>query len=129
MKKNLFILIVLGLLFAGVAAFAELKDGSFTAKDAADKQGYAGTIKITVSGGKIVKVEYDEFKGNDSKKASNYVNTEMKKRTGVAFAEAAKKLEAELVTDQNPGKVDKITGATGLSKRFVDLAKQALGSK
>ncbi len=126
MKKIFFIIAVLGFLFAGVSAFAQMKGGKYEAKDAADKQGYAGSIEIVVADGKIVKVDYTELKGKDDKKKNNYVNTEMKKRTKISFAEAVKKLETELVTVQNPDKVDVITGATGVSKRFVELAKKAL---
>ncbi len=126
MKKIFFVVAVFVFLFAGVTAFAQMKGGKYEAKDAADKQGYAGSIEIVVADGKIVKVDYTEFKGKDDKKKNNYVNTEMKKRSKISFAEAAAKLEANLIASQNPDKVDAVTGATGLSKRFVELAKKAL---
>ena len=128
MKKIILILLI-SAVFAGgfvVTAFAQLKDGEFTAQDDPDRQKYAASIKIKVEGGKIVKVEYDEMKGKDSKKTSAYVNNEMKKRNGVAWSDAVKKLEDALVAGQNPDKIDKVSGATGTHKRFIALSKKAL---
>jgi major membrane immunogen (membrane-anchored lipoprotein) len=130
MNKTIIVLLAaVILLFGAAAAFAQYKDGEFTAKDRADRQGYVGDIKLVVEGGKIVKIEYDEFKGKDSKKASNYVNSEMKKRGGISYIDALKKIEADLLKTQDPDKVDKVSGATGLTKRVSDLAKKALVKK
>ena len=130
MKKTVIALLaVFILLFGASAAFAQYKDGEFTAKDRADKQGYVGDIKLMVEGGKIVKIEFDELKGKDSKKASNYVNGEMKKRNGITWVDALKKIEDNLLKTQDPDKIDKVTGATGLTKRVSELAKKALVKK
>jgi major membrane immunogen (membrane-anchored lipoprotein) len=117
------------LLVGAVSVFAQFKDGEFTAKDRADRQGYVGEIKLVVEGGKIVKLEFDEVKGKDSKKASTYVNGEMKKRNGITWVEALEKIEANLIKIQDPDKIDKVTGATGLGKRVSELAKKALVKK
>lgn len=128
MKKKIIILmmaLVLVSLAAGVA-FAQYKDGVFTVQDEPDRQKYVGGIRITVEDGKIVKVQYDERKGGDSKGKSGYVNNEMKKRNNISWSEAVEKLQEALVTVQDPDKVDVVTGATGSHKRFVELAKKAL---
>ncbi len=128
MKKFLLISMMALILAGGAAvtAFAQLKDGEYTAQDEPDRQKYVAGIKIQVKDGKIVAVEYDELKGKDSKKKSSYVNDQMKKRNGIAWNDAVKKLEDALVAGQNPDKIDKVSGATGTHKRFIELSKKAL---
>ncbi len=128
MRKALLVTIMALILAGGTAVtvFAQYKDGVFTAQDKPDRLKYVGHIKLTVKEGKIVAVEYDEVKGKDSKRKSNYVNTEMKKRNGLSWDEMAAKLEGALLSGQDPDKIDMITGATDTHGRFIALAKAAL---
>ncbi len=128
MRKALLVTIMALILAGGTAVtvFAQYKDGVFTAQDKPDRLKYVGHIKLTVKEGKIVAVEYDEVKGKDSKRKSNYVNTEMKKRNGLSWDEMAAKLEGALLSGQDPDMIDMITGATDTHGRFIALAKAAL---
>jgi major membrane immunogen (membrane-anchored lipoprotein) len=115
------------LIFVASVAFAAWKDGVFTAKeDKADERGYVADVKVTVAGGKIDKIEYNEVKGTSSKWTDKAYNANMKKLSGVAWNEAVMALEADLLKDQAVDKVDSISGATELSARFKGLAAQAL---
>lgn len=126
MKKQ--ILVVASLLLVAAFAFAELKDGKFSAKEAkADERGYTAEITITVKGGAITKIDYNESKGGKSSKwaDANY-NSMMKKVGGIAWVDAVKALEADLQKKGAAGSVDVVSGATELSARFKALATEAL---
>jgi major membrane immunogen (membrane-anchored lipoprotein) len=94
----------------------------------ADNLGYMAKITVTYKDGSIVKVVYDEYDKNKKTKRENaYVNDEMKKQNGkLTWQDAVKLLEDGLVKSQNPDKVDSVTGATSMSKKFVLLAKEAI---
>jgi major membrane immunogen (membrane-anchored lipoprotein) len=126
MNKRL--IAVLCLIFVTAVAFAAWKDGVFSAKEEkADERGYVADVKVTVAGGKIDKIEYNEVKGgNNSKWADKAYNANMKKISGVAWSEAVMALEANLIKDQTVDKVDTVSGATELSARFKRLVAQAL---
>ncbi len=124
MKK---LVIVLVCLFVAAFVFAQFKDGVFSAKDKPDNRGYVADIKITVKNGKITKVDYNEEKSGKPKRTDNAYNNNMKKVSGISWKDATEKLEATLVQDQDPDKIDSISGATELTKRFKELAKEALG--
>lgn len=129
MKKFLLITMMALVLVGGtaVSVFAQYKDGVFTAQDHPDRLKYVGNIKIEVRGGKIVSVEYNELKGKDDKRSSAYVNREMKKRNGITWSDAVDNLEKSLIKSQDPNKIDAITGASDSHRRFIALAKKALG--
>lgn len=116
------------LLLVAAFAFAELKDGKFSAKETkADERGYTAEITITVKGGKIAKIDYNESKGGKSSKwADASYNTNMKKVSGVAWADAVKALEADLQKKGAADSVDVVSGATQVSGRFKALATEAL---
>lgn len=122
------ILTVASLLVVAAFAFAELKDGKVSAKEAkADERGYTAEMTITVKGGKIAKIDYNESKGGKSSKwADASYNANMKKVSGTAWADAVKALEADLQKKGAPDAVDAVSGATELSARFKALAAEAL---
>jgi major membrane immunogen (membrane-anchored lipoprotein) len=103
---------------------------TYSASDKADERGYIGNIKVTYEDSKIVKVNYDELdKDKNGKKESDYVNTEMKKASGVSWKDAADNLENQLLEKQSAGAIDSVTGATGLTARFKKLAQEAINKR
>ena len=116
------------LLLVGAFAFAELKDGKFSAKETkADERGYTAEMTITVKGGKIAKIDYNESKGGkNSKWADASYNSNMKKVSGVAWSDAVKALEADLQKKGAADSIDAVSGATQVSGRFKTLAAEAL---
>lgn len=126
MKKAI---VILSLIALGAAvAFAQAKDGTYSAKEkAADNRGYTAEIKFVVKGGAVTKVEYDESKGGKASKWQDKAyNANMGKIAGTTWVDAVKKLEESLMKAGDPEKVDAVSGATELSKRFKELAAQAL---
>jgi major membrane immunogen (membrane-anchored lipoprotein) len=99
---------------------------TYTASDDADERGYSAEIAITFEDGVITKVEYTEKNEDGSKWDDEGYNTAMKDASGVSWVEAATILQEALVSSQNIFGLDTITGATGLSDRFTNLAKAAL---
>jgi major membrane immunogen (membrane-anchored lipoprotein) len=129
MKRSI---VLLALLTLGASiSFAQTKDGTYSAKEAAaDKHGYIAEIKIVVKGGAVTKIDYDESKGGKSSKWKDTVyNANMKKISGVAWVDAVKILEASLTKKGDAATVDAVTGATDLSDRFKAIAAQALAKK
>lgn len=125
MKKKLIALVAISLVMAFV--FAEWKNGAFSAKESkADGRGYIAEIKITVKGGQIAKIDYNESKAGKSKWSDSAYNASMKKVSGVSWAEAVQALENDLIKKQATEKLDVVSGATELSARFKELAEQAL---
>lgn len=125
MNKKLIAFVSLCLVAA--LAFAAWKNGTFSAKEAkADERGYVATVKITVTGGNIAKIDYNEAKGSSSKWQDKSYNESMKKISGISWAEAVQTLENDLIKKQATDKLDVVSGATELTERFKALANQAL---
>lgn len=124
MKK---IIAIACLVLAAAAAYADWKDGTYTAKEAqADARGYVAEIRITVTGGKIAKVEYNEAKKGASKWKDASYNASMKKIGGIAWTDAVTAAYEGLIAKQDPAAMDAISGATEMQKRFKTLAAEAL---
>lgn len=106
---------------------ATLTDGTFNAEGEPDERGWKGTIEITVEGGKITTVNYDEVNDKGAKKSEDteYAKS-MKDASGVTPAEAFQQLETSLTETQDVDAVEAVTGATDSSNRFKNLAKEAL---
>lgn len=103
---------------------------TYTATDKPDERGWTGTIKITFENNKIVKVEYNETDKDKKLKTENVAyNTNMKKKSGIAWNDAVAKLQDGLVASQNPDQLDAVTGATGTTQRFVALAKAVMDQR
>lgn len=103
------------------------KDGTFKAEGKPDERGWKGTIEITVEGGKITTVNYDEVNDKGAKKSEDTeYGKSMKSASGVTPSEAYEKLKTSLVETQDPDAVEVVSGATESSDSFKTLAKEAL---
>ena len=91
-----------------------------------EERGYVADIKLTVKGGLIGKIDYNEANKGKTKWTDKSYNESMKKMAGVSWIEAVQALEKDLIAKQDPAKVDVVSGATELSVRFKGLAAQAL---
>lgn len=92
-----------------------------------DERGYTQAISITFEGGDIVDVTYtDTDADGNGKRESEYVNTEMEKQAGISWKDAVEQLETQLEETQSVEQVDAVTGATGASETFKELAREAI---
>jgi len=107
-----------------------MKDGVYYAEESDfDSHGWKGMITITVKGGKITDVFYDEInKSNELKGLNNSYSQAMKATNKITPKQAVEKLSASLVAKQDPAKVDTVTGATDTTNIFRKLMQQALNS-
>ncbi|MGE5630507.1 MAG: FMN-binding protein [Caulobacteraceae bacterium] len=105
---------------------AGFKDGTYTAKGTADERGWTPEITITVSGGKITDVKYDELSGDKKKSTDAEYGDAFKKAKNIDIAAVYDTLQKSLVEKQDASKVDTYTGATGASNSFIKLATEAL---
>ncbi len=107
----------------------ELKDGRYTAVGL-DSRGWVPQVDITVEGGKITAVIYNEYNVEDGrgKKTDEAYNTNWKARYPEAdLASAIDSLEGQLLAKQSPMAVDAVSGATGASGSFKNLVQKAVG--
>lgn len=106
-----------------------MQDGTFDAEGEPDDRGWKGYISITVAGGQITEVDYDELDKDGNKKSEDdeYAKN-MKNASGVAPEEAYKQLEDSLIETQNVEEVEVVSGATDSSNRFKELANEALAT-
>lgn len=104
-----------------------LNDGTYDAEGDPDERGWKGYISVTVAGGEITEVDYDEIDKDGKKKSEDdeYAKN-MKNASGVAPEEAFKQLEDSLLETQNVEEVEMVSGATDSSNRFKELANEAL---
>jgi major membrane immunogen (membrane-anchored lipoprotein) len=103
---------------------------TYSATDKPDERGWAATIKLTFENNKIVKVVYNEADKDKKLKTEDVAyNTNMKKKSGISWNDAITRLQDNLVAVQSPDQVDVVSGATGTTKRFVDLARAALAQR
>lgn len=125
---SLAMVLTLVLVFAvGCSSGADFKDGQYQAESDFDDKGYKGSIEIVVKDGKITEVDYDELDEDGAKKSVDEDYAEaMEGVSGTKPAQAYEDLESSLVKSQDPDKVDAVTGATGTSELFKELAKKAL---
>jgi major membrane immunogen (membrane-anchored lipoprotein) len=121
------IIVAVCLLLVAVSAFAAWKDGVYSAKDTPDKRTYVAELRITIAGGVITKIEYNEAdKANKSKWTDKAYNANMKKIAGIAWTEAIQALQANLLKVQDVSKLDAVSGASETSERFKELAEVVL---
>lgn len=104
------------------------KDGTYTAKGETDDKGWTPEVTIVVENGKIKDAKYNEysaetktFKTEDEEYKENFMN--INKVDVVAVYD---KFGKDLVTKQDPSKVDATGGATGSGQHFIELANKAL---
>lgn len=98
------------------------------ASDERDERGWQAQIVITIENGDIVAVDYDEFdeegmrKSLDEGYAERWADQDPDMHPALAF----KQLEAQLVDGDAVEEVDVVTGATGSSDRFKEVAEEAI---
>lgn len=105
----------------------KLVDGVYKVEyDAYDSHDYKGQLELTVSGGKITAVKYDEVKKDGSFKSQDaaYKKT-MEAQTKTYPEKAYNELKQSLLTKQSAN-VDTVTGATQATDNFKGLAKYAI---
>lgn len=108
-------------------AGATLEDGTFNAEGEPDERGYTGQIDITVEGGKITTVDYDEVsKDGIAKSEDDEYAVKYKEVSGMTPAEVYEQLQADLVEKQDPNAVEVISKATNSSDQFKKLAEEAM---
>lgn len=118
------------------------KDGTYTAEAASfdESSGWKDNVTVTVSGGKIVAVDWNgtHKDGGDDKKTMSVSGEYGMKAGGAAseWHEQAASMEAELISTQDPEKIkvksdgtpDAVSGVTIHVSAFTQLAKEALES-
>lgn len=98
------------------------------ASDERDERGWQAQIVITIENGDIVAVDYDEFdedgmrKSLDEEYAERWADQDPDMHPALAF----KQLEAQLVDGDAVEEIDVVTGATGSSHRFKEVAEDAI---
>lgn len=104
---------------------------TYTASDKDfDQYGWKAQVSITYENGKITKVVYEEFNKDGKKKSEDeQYNSQMKAKSGITMAEAAKKLADSLAASGDISKVDAVTGATATTAKFKELAQQAMSMR
>lgn len=111
------------------AAEAPAEDGAnvVTVESDFDERGWKQVLEVTFDGDKIVDAKFDYInKDGQLKSEDEEYNQNMKEKSGVSAAEAVVQLAEDLVAKQDPDAVDVVTGATGTSEGFKELAKQAV---
>lgn len=118
-------------LFAGCTGGTKYVDGVYRAEDAEYNYGYKEFVEITVSGGKISKVQANAVKEDgitlktaDVEYIKGYENTGNDTTPDVFFPSLAKQLEKT----KNVDKVEVVAGATNSSGNFKRLATAALAN-
>lgn len=109
---------------------ADLEDGTFNAEGEPDERGYTGQIEITVEGGEITTVDYDEVSEDGTAKSEDDEYAEKYKAvSGFTPAEVYEQLKADLMEKQDPNAVEIISKATISSEQFKTLAQEAMDSQ
>lgn len=112
-----------------------MQDGEWTARSNPDDQGAVGVITISVEGGDITKTVYETKRADGSDKDGNYG----KDSSGQVFnedyyARAQKAVESfsrysqQLTDEDDPAKVDVISGATVAHSQFMQAAIRAISA-
>lgn len=130
-------LVVLAVLLLPAIASAQsiqYRDGTYYAESDPDPRGRSSVIEITVRGGRIIAVHYDEVErdsdGNVTmSKINNYAYAESWRNTrdgNVTQFTAFPAYIEQLKQTNDPGRVDVVTGATSSHRGFVEAARAAL---
>lgn len=103
------------------------EDGVHTVEGEFDEQGWKGIMEMTIVNGAITEVNYDEVNEEGQLKSEDEDYAEaMKGVSNITPKEAYEKLEASLLDTQNADTVEMVSGATGTSEVFKELANKAL---
>ncbi|MCI7513276.1 MAG: FMN-binding protein [Schaalia hyovaginalis] len=112
-----------------------MRDGQWSARSNPDDQGAVGVITISVEGGDITKTVYETKRADGSDKDAEYG----KDSSGQVFnedyyARAQKAVESfarysqQLTDEDDPAKVDVISGATVAHSQFMQAAIRAISA-
>ncbi len=94
------------------------KDGTYTGASPYDAYGYKHVVSLTIKGGKITAVDYDEVKKDGKGKQHDEVYCKRMSQSAASPAVAYPQYEQALVEKQDLLAVDVITGATSSLYRF-----------
>ncbi len=102
------------------------RDGVYTAESIVNDFGYKYVISMTLKGGAITAVRYDEVNRAGMGKRDDPEYAREMKPAGVTPAEAYPRYEQQLLKSQDIMKMDAVTGATYSLYRFRSVAAKAL---
>ena len=95
-----------------------------------DENGWKARIAVSVQGEDIVDVEYEEVNAQGALKRNDEEYTRrMQEASGITPVEAVTRLSEQLEQVDDPEEVDAVSGATGTSETFLDLAREALSNR
>ena len=148
MKKNIIIyLACIVLIFSGISCArsepegqtengqdqngqtgADYEEGFYSIQeDEFDDHGWKPMVTVVVEGSRISKAFYDEINEENRLKSFDQDYLERwKDNSGENLLTAEPKLVAQLLSKQDPDKIDEVSGATSTSEKFKDLASGAL---
>jgi FMN-binding domain. len=109
---------------------ATLQDGEYRlAEKNLDANGWKKYLNITVQGGSITAVDYNELNADGLKKTEDEgYNSKMSAKTGVGPKEYVPRLIEGLLEHQRAESVDAVSGATSSSKLFKMYAAQLINA-
>ncbi|WP_353892760.1 hypothetical protein PRVXH_002133 [Proteinivorax hydrogeniformans] len=104
-------------------------DGEYVAVRPRDARGWQPQLRLDISEGEIVKVEYDEYDIENNSKLDDdeYIENWQNRYPDVDPLALIATMEDQLLERQNPNDIDIATGATGSYANFVKLSNLALG--
>ena len=102
-----------------------LKDGTYTASGNVEDINYVPEMTITVSGGKITVVKYDESIAMKKTEDIEYQKS-FKAQNNIDLLSVYSSLQNSLVKTQDTSKLDTVAGATTTSANLKILAAEAL---
>ena len=134
MKLNLTIAAAAGLMAALLVGcgggFPRETASTKIAADTFDEHGWQGRIALTFENGRITSVVFEEFnKSGRAKTRDAAYARQMEPASGTTPAKVVAELQQRLVTAQDPGRVEAVTGATTTSDRFKRLAREAVARR
>lgn len=102
-----------------------LKDGTYTAAAYAEDRTWVPEMTITVSGGKISNLKFDESTAMKKSEDIEYQNS-FKAQNDIDLLRVYASLQDRLVETQDITKLDTVAGATKTAENFKVLAAEAL---
>lgn len=105
----------------------KLVDGVYKVEyDNFDSHDYKPQIEVTISGGKITDVKYEEVKKDGSPKSKDEQYKKQMEAQSKTYPDKAYKELIKKLIDKQSSEIDTVTGATASTKTFKELAKNAL---
>lgn len=94
-----------------------------------DDNGWRAVFTIDVEDGEIVTSDYNEYNEEGAVKTEDQEYQEaMAEQTGVGQQEYVEELNNQLVTSQDAGQIDTVSGATTSSNKFQEYAAMLLNA-